>query len=107
MTKPTSDRAAISRVIDGLIEAGCTPTVARDCENEDMDYATHTKTAILDHLTSGDESVLFVDLPKDNAAGRQSSHVYFVLGNEPMEVVSDHGESLTPYIDPIVQPWWE
>jgi hypothetical protein len=105
MSKPTSDRAAISRVINGLIEAGCTPTVARDCENEDMEYAGNTKTAILDHLTSGDESVLFVDLPE--GAGRESSHVYFVLGNEPYEVVSDHGVSLTPYIDPITAEWDE
>jgi hypothetical protein len=105
MNKPTSDRAAISRIINGLLEAGCTPTVARDGENGDLPYKGSTKTAILDHLTSCDESVLFVDLPPGDEHG--SSFVYFVLGNEPCEVVSDHGEWLTPYIDPITDPWWQ
>jgi hypothetical protein len=102
---PTTDRAAIDRVIDGLIEAGCKPTVARDCENEDLPFDGNSRKDVLDHLTSGDESVLFVDLPE--GASRESSHVYFVLGNEPIEVVADHGEALTPYVDPITKPWWE
>lgn len=105
MSKPTTDRAAISRIINGLIEAGCTPTVARDGENEDLPYKGNTKTAVLDHLTSCDESVLFVDLPE--GAGRESSHVYFVLGNDPIEVAADCGISLEPYIEPITRPWWE
>lgn len=98
--KPSSDREAMSLIIDGLIARGVTPTVSRDGENEDLDYTD--KDSALDWLTSCDESVLFVDLPDGG-----SSHIYFVLGNDPEEVVSDHGVSLSPYIDPIVSPWWE
>lgn len=105
MSIPKTDRAAISAIIDGLIKAGCTPTVARDCENEDLPYTD--KNSALDHLTSGDESVLFVDLPPNDESGRESTHVYFVLGNEPIEVAADYGVSLEPYIDPITKPWWE
>ena len=104
-SKPTTDRAAIGRIIDGLIEAGCTPTVARDCESEDLPYTD--KASALDHLTSGDESVLFVDLPANDTSERESSHIYFVLGNEPIEVAADHGVSLSPYLDPIIDPWWK
>ena len=101
--KPSNDREAISLIIDGLIERGCTPTVSRDGENEDLPYTD--KESALDWLTSCDESVLFVDLPE--GAERENSFLLFVLGNEPEEVVCDHGISLSPYIDPIIDPWWE
>lgn len=102
MSKPSSDRAAISRIIDGLIESGCTPTSVRDGAGEDFPYTT--KKDALDNLTSCDESVLFVDLPE--GAERESSHIYFVLGNDPEEVVNDNGVALSPYLDPITQAWW-
>lgn len=98
--KPTSDRAAISRIIDGLIERGCTPLASRDGDSEDLAYTD--KKSALDWLTSCDESVLFVRLPDG-----KTTHVYFVLGNDPEEVASDWGMSLSPYIDPIVEPWWK
>lgn len=100
--KPSNDREAISLIIDGLVERGCTPTVSRDGMNEDLPYTD--KESALDWLTSCDESVLFVSLPE--GAERESSHIYFVLGNEPYEVASDYGVSLSQYIDPITDPWW-
>lgn len=101
--KPSNDREAISLIIDGLIERGCTPTVCRDGENEDLPYTD--KKSALDWLTSCDESVLFVNLPED--VERKSSHIYFVLGNDPKEVACDCGESVLPYLDPITDPWWK
>ena len=103
MSKPSSDRAAISRIIDGLIERGCTPTLSRNGANEDLPYTD--KKSALDWLTSCDEGVLFVDLPE--GAEHKSSHIYFVLGNDPEEVAADYGVSVSPYLDPIVNPWWE
>lgn len=100
--KPSTDREAISLIIDGLIERGCTPTMSRDGEDEDLPYTD--KESALDWLTSCDESVLFVDLPE--GAGRKSTHVYFVLGNDPEEVACDYGVSLEDYISPITDPWW-
>jgi len=101
--KPSNDREAISLIIDGLIAAGCTPTMSRDGGNDDLPYTD--KESALDWLTSCDESVLFVDLPE--GAERKSSHIYFVLGNDPEEVACDYGVSISPYLDPIVNPWWE
>lgn len=99
--RPSTDYEAISLIIDGLIERGCTPTIVRDGAGEDFPY-TDKETALF-NLTSCDESVLFVNLPAD--AGRDSSFIYFVLGNDPEEVACDYGVSLEPYLDPIVQPW--
>lgn len=96
--KPSNDREAISLIIDGLIERGCTPTVSRDGENEDLPY--NDKDEALDWLTSCDESVLFVDLPNG-----QESYIYFVLGNSPEEVASNGAVSIEPYLDPITKPW--
>lgn len=100
--RPSNDREAISLIIDGLIERGCTPLTSRDGESEDLPYTD--KESALDWLTSCDESVLFVGLPE--GAERESTFVYFVLGNEPEEVVCDYGVSLSPYLDPITDPWW-
>jgi hypothetical protein len=103
--KPSNDREAISLIIDGLIERGCKPTASRDGDSEDLPYTD--KESALDWLTSCDESVLFVDLPLDAASEHTSSHIYFVLGNDPEEVACDYGVSLSPYLDPITNPWWE
>lgn len=100
---PKNDREAISLIIDGLIERGCAPTVVRDGANEDHLYIT--KEAALDDLTSCDESVLFVDLPA--GAKRGSSYIYFVLGNEPREVACDYEVSVSEFLEPIVDPWWD
>lgn len=103
--KPSNDREAISLIIDGLIERGVKPTICRDGENEDLSYTD--KDSALDWLTSCDESVLFVELPEaDPESGRTSSHIYFVLGNSPEEVACDCGVSVSPYLDPITEPWW-
>lgn len=108
MRKPSTDREAIGLIIKGLIERGCTPTVARDGENEDLNFTDATREEFIDWLTSCDESVMFVDLPRpDPETGATSTHVYFVLGNDPEEVACDNGVGLEPYLDPIVEPWWE
>lgn len=101
--KPSSDREAISLIIDGLINALCRPAMVRDGEAYDYPYEEYaSKDEALDDLTSCDESVLFVDLPDGS-----HSHIHFVLGNDPEEVASNYGVSLEPYLDPIVEPWWE
>ena len=97
--KPSTDREAISLIIDGLIERGCTPTMSRDGDNEDLPYTD--KESALDWLTSCDDAALFVALPDGS-----SSHIYFVLGNDPEEVACDFGTSLSPWLDPIINPWW-
>ena len=101
--KPQTDREAISLIIDGLIKQGCMPTLSRDGDNEDLPYTD--KESALDWLTSCDESVLFVDLPEGSE--RETSHIYFFLGNDPEEVAGDYGVSLEPFLTPIIDPWWD
>jgi hypothetical protein len=96
---PSTDREAISLIIDGLIERGCVITNSRDGEGEDLSYTD--KESALDWLTSCDESVMHIDLPNG-----QDSWVFFVLGNEPIEVACDHHINLSEFIDPIIDPWW-
>lgn len=110
--KPSNDREAISLIIKGLKKAGCTMVSVRDGAGEDFPYTT--KKDALDNLTSCDESVLFVGLPPEtnDDAGYvethvRESHIYFVLGNDPEEVACDYGVSLSPFLDPIIKPWWE
>lgn len=98
--KPSNDREAITLIIDGLIEVGVKPTEAIDGEQE-VEAFTTTKAAV-DHITSCDDGSLNVILPDGN-----ETWLYFVLGNDPEEVLCDYGVSLSPYIDPIVNPWWE
>lgn len=99
--KPSNDREAVSLIIDGFIEKGVVIRTARDGENEDKDW-NGNKEDFLAHLMSCDEGVMFVTLPDGG-----DTFVYFVYGNDPEEVACDHGVSLSPFIDPIVQPWWE
>lgn len=106
---PQNDREAISLIIDGLIAKGVKPTMSRDGAGEDLPYTD--KDSALDWLTSCDDSVLFVSLPEGYVDPEQpevkSSHIYFVLGNEPIEVACDSGVTLSPFLDPIVNPWWD
>lgn len=102
MSAPSSDKAAIRQTIralraanhvlngvnygDGLIEFG--PDATED--------------QILEELTAADEATLFVTLPD----GVLESFIFFVLGNEPFEVICDHGVKLSPVLDPLTRKWW-
>ncbi len=99
---PSNDREAITLIMDGLREVGVLPVSTWDGEAEKKASTTAEVVAIATNL---DEVVVNVTLPP--GAERESTHIYFVLGNEPIEVASDHGVSLSPYIDPIVNPWWK
>lgn|SRR6478735_11384772 len=97
--KPSNDREAITLIVDGLLEKGVTLRYVDDTmENVPVSETIDAVGAI----TAVDEAVLYVTLP--NGKG---SHIFFVLGNSPEEVACDYGVSLSDYIEPIVNPWWE
>lgn len=100
MSKPTSDKAGVRQVIRALKAADCTGFVARDGENEDL--TSDSEDALIEHLMSCDEGVLFATLPSG-----ATSHVLFVYGNDPEEVAADWGVSLSPILDPLTEGWWE
>lgn len=101
---PKSDREAISLIIDGLIASGCTMHSTFDGDGTEFPYTT--KEAALDVIMSCDDGHLYVTMPEPQPNGNPLSFIYFVLGNDPEEVVCDHGVSLSKYLDPIVDPWW-
>lgn len=96
--KPSNDREAITLIMDGLREAGVKPTDTWDGYEQEKATTTEQVVAIATNL---DEVVVNVNLP-----GGGESHLYFVLGNSPEEVVADYGLSLDPYLSPIVDLWW-
>jgi hypothetical protein len=100
--KPSNDHEAISLILTGLVDAGCTLTgVVEDnyCPDEVTEVSTIVDTvSILDNL---DEATVYVDTPDG-----VHSFIYFVMGNSPEEVACDLGVSLSKFIDPIIDPWW-
>jgi hypothetical protein len=100
MGKPTTDRAAIGHVIDGLTKAGWTLDYVNDGEDE---VPTPTKAKALEAITAVDDAYLFVYEGHKNGP---QGWVRFVLGNDPEEVVCDHTINLSAAIDPVTDPWW-
>lgn len=98
--RPSNDREAISLILDGLTNRGVEIVRSWDGEGEALRHTS--KEATLDWLMSCDDSTVDLYLPTGD-----NSWAYFVLGNEPEEVVCDHHINLSPFIDPIVNPWWD
>ena len=96
--RPTTDKAAISLTIRALQQAGH-KLVLVDDGGEQVKVRTLQKA--LDAITAVDSAHLFVSLPDRPG----TTWVWFVLGNEPEEVIADHGLSLSPVIDPLLGSW--
>lgn len=102
MGAPSSDKAGIRQVIRALRAADHVIYGGHDGDSE-VEYAPDaSEDTIIADMTASDSSTLWVRLPDGTA-----SHVYFVLGNDPEEVVCDHGISLEPVLDPLTRSWWE
>jgi len=100
---PTSDEAAIRQVIRALRQAGYRLTGGHDGEDFFEVPADVSEDVLIDHLTACDDSTLHTFA---EGAERERSHVYFVLGNDPEEVVADYGVSLSETLDPLTEGWW-
>lgn len=102
MSAPSSDGAGIRQVIRALRAEGYVITGVHDGDDHVAGITAETPEHILvANLTACDDSALYVRTPE----GRDS-HVYFVLGNDPEEVVCDYGVSLEPVIGPLTEGWW-
>lgn len=99
MSRPSNDADAIREIIGTLLAAGY--TLDRVADGGEEDVPVTTKAEAVDAITAVDDATLFVKHPE-----RQSSHVYFVLGNDPGEVACDYGVSLCDVIDPLTESWW-
>lgn len=100
--KPSSDREAVTIIATRLSAAGCTFTgVVEDTWCPDDVTPVDTFMDVPDLVGGVDEAWVYVTLPDGT-----ESWIRFVNGNDPEEVVCDHGVNLSPFIDPIVTPWW-
>jgi DNA-binding response OmpR family regulator len=102
MGAPSSDKAAIRQTIRALRKAGYTLTGGHDGEDFFEAAPDASEDSLIADLMACDSSTLHTW--KD---GEGNSHVYFVLGNDPEEVICDHGVSLSPVLDPLTEGWWE
>lgn len=99
MTTPGSDEQGIRQVIKALLEAGYTLDSVFDSE-EDIPVRTEDEAAKA--ITDVDMAHLHVFHPETDVKG----WVFFVLGNDPEEVVNNYTVNLGHVIDPLTEGWW-
>lgn len=99
MSMPSTDRAAVGKIIRGLINAGWGLDRVFDGEE---DVPVTTVSQALHVIFSVDMAHLHVK----NPATGETGWVWFVLGNEPEEVAADYTVNLSEAIDPITEAWW-
>jgi hypothetical protein len=101
---PSTDREAVTLILQGLLDVGV--TIRGGNNGEDPEDFT-TLEAAVNYVFEVDVCTIYVALPELSESNNEKrSHLFFVLGNDPEEVLCDHGVSLSPYVDPIVTPWW-
>lgn len=99
MSTPSSDRAAATQIIDAVLADGWNLLFVRDGEE---DVKVKTRNEALEAIFAVDMAHLFVYHRKTGKTG----WIWFVLGNDPEEVVADHTVNLSDSIDPITDKWW-
>ena len=98
MGTPKNDRAAVRQIVLALVEAGFTVNTVDYGDGETE--LVHNVDDAIDEVMAVDESYLIFHDSRGN-----DFWVYFVLGNDPEEVVSDHSLSLGKIIDEVVREW--
>ena len=96
MTAPSSDRAGVIQTFRALIAAGWTEPSVWDGEES---TAVTTEGQAVEIVMSVDQAHLHVK--KDGETG----WVFFVLGNDPDEVINDHTINLSDVLDPLTEGW--
>lgn len=99
MTAPSSDSAAIRQTIRALKAAGYTLDSVWDGVEESTPVKNETEA--LEVIMGLDQAHLYVV-----QYGSHTGWVFFVLGNEPDEVINDYTLSLEAVIDPLIRSWW-
>ena len=98
MSAPSSDSAAIRQVVRALRAADYG---ILDVDNGDGPVALDTEADIIEEATAADEATMRVSLPNGGIGW-----IFFVLGNDPEEVVCDHSVNLSPVLDALTDGWW-
>lgn len=98
---PSSDKAGIRQVIRALRAADHVIIGGHDGQDFFEVEPGASEDSLIESLMACDSSTMHVQLPNGS-----NSHVLFVLGNDPEEVICDHGVSLSPVLDPLTEGWW-
>lgn len=99
MPAPESDRDGIAQTFHALIEAGWTDASVWDGEENTPVTTAQETTDIVMNL---DQAHLYVKGPLGS-----EGWVFFVLGNDPDEVICDHTTNLSEVLDPLTEGWFE
>jgi len=103
MGAPTTDRGGIEQVIRALRAAGWELDYVDDTEEK---IPVSTEPEAVEAITAVDEAFLHVKKRESNGVVYDTGYVFFVLGNDPEEVVCDHTTNLSDVIDPLTEGWF-
>lgn len=98
MSKPKSDKAAIRQTIRALKKADYELDCVFDGEGK---INTATETEAMEAIMAVDSAWLRVTHPLQSKSG----HVFFVLGNDPEEVICDYTINLEHVIGQLMESW--
>ena len=99
--KPTDDKTAITDILEGMVKKGWTIDYVDD--EEDTYHTSDVATAV-SHVTDVDQASVYLSHKK---RGIEEAWLWFVLGNDPEEVVCNYTVTLDPDLSSIVDPWWD
>jgi len=91
------DKAGVRQTYRALKNAGYTIVVQ---DGADEEFANLNETDAIAEVMSCDNGYFLVS--KD---GEYVGWVWFVYGNEPFEVISDHTTNLAHVLDPLTRGW--
>lgn len=103
MGAPTTDRGGIEQTIRALRAAGWELDYVDDREEK---YLVTTEPEAIQHVMGVDEAFLHFKKREANGVVYDVGYVFFVLGNDPEEVICDHTVNLSDVLDPMTRSWW-
>lgn len=99
MSIPSTDSAAIKIALNRLNSAGWKPYAVD--QREDEPVKVESVSDAVKHVMEVDEAFVLV---KHRETGK-GGWVFFVLGNDPEEVICNHTENLSEVLDPLMEEW--
>lgn len=98
MSAPTTDRGGIQQTIRALKADGYELDSVWDGEES---TPVKTETEALDIIMNLDQATMYV-----NKDGADAGYVFFVMGNDPDEVICDYTVNLESVIGPLTDGWF-
>lgn len=98
MATPSTDSAAIEATINALLADGWELVAVND--GDDGDIAVVNRAQARRAITAVGMADLYV------RKGDETGRVFFVLGNDPEEVINDHTINLSEPLDRLMDSWF-